>query len=392
VKRVVALGGAGHIGACGVRELVKRHPDIEVVIADYKLEAAQELAREVGGKASAVKVDVRDTETLVNVIRGAGAVMSFVGPYYLFAEHIIKAALAARTPLVDICDDGDITAKLLEYDSEAQKAGIPVIAGLGATPGITNLMALRGAEVLDRVDDIDTAWAWTALNPKMTGRAIIDHYFHAITGDIVTYRDGDWVKIPAMSVTRTMEFSQPVGVMEASEIGHPEPLTIPRYIKGVKNVSNNGAVWPNHFTEITSFIKKIGLTGLTKMTVNEHEVYARDVATCIMLALPSIATDMVEEMILDTVNKYGEFGLEGVCLRVDVKGEKDGSPAQFSYRCCGAADLITSLPAMLGTIMIVEGEVKKSGVFGPEGIIDQKSFFNRMKNDIPVEEILTRLI
>jgi len=35
--KVIALGGAGHIGACGVRELVKRAPDIEVVIAEKNL-------------------------------------------------------------------------------------------------------------------------------------------------------------------------------------------------------------------------------------------------------------------------------------------------------------------------------------------------------------------
>jgi saccharopine dehydrogenase-like NADP-dependent oxidoreductase len=392
MRKVIALGGAGHIGACGVRELIKRDPEVVVVVADYNLEAAQDLVKEVGGKASAVKVDVWDREALVNVIKDAQAVMSFVGPYYLLAKPIIEAAIEAKTPLVDICDDGDVTLAMFDYNDKAEKAGIPIIMGLGATPGITNMMALRGSEMLDQADDIDTSWAWTALDPKMTGPAIVDHYFHAVTGDIVTFRDGKHVKIPAMSVKRTLEFSDPVGVLEASEVGHPEPATIPRYIKGVKNVSNNGVVWPDRFTDIAMFMKDIGLADQTMMNVKGQEVKARDVATSIILALPELNTDMVEDMILKTMNSYGEFGIEGVCLRVDVKGEKDGARAQYSYRCGGAADLLTALPAVLGTLMILNGDVKTKGVLAPEGVIPQDIFFDLLTKTIPVEEISTKFI
>jgi saccharopine dehydrogenase-like NADP-dependent oxidoreductase len=392
MKKVIALGGAGHIGSCGVREMVKRAPDIALEIADYNLEAAQELVKEVGGKTSAVKVDVHDREALVDLMKDADAVMSYVGPYYLLAEPIIEAAIEAKTPLVDICDDGDVTLAMFEHSKEAENAGIPIIMGLGATPGITNMMALRGAEMLDQAIDIDTSWAWTALDPKMTGPAIVDHYFHAVTGDIVTFRDGDWVKIPAMSVKRILEFSEPVGVLEASEVGHPEPATIPRYIKGVKNVSNNGVVWPQRFTDIAMFMKDIGLADQTMMKVLDKEVKARDVATSIILSLPELNTDMVEDMILDTMNRYGEFGIEGVCLRVDVKGEKGGTPMQYSYRCGGAADLLTALPAVLGTLMIVNGNVKTTGVLAPEGVIPQAIFFDLLTKSVKVEEILTRYI
>ncbi|MEJ2716748.1 MAG: saccharopine dehydrogenase NADP-binding domain-containing protein [Deltaproteobacteria bacterium] len=393
MKKIILLGGAGHIGASGVRELVKRYPEMQAVIADYNLEAAQALAREVSGNASAVAVDAADFNSLVKTLQGAEAVINYVGPYYIFGEPIVKAAIEARTPLVDVCDDGDATAKMLEHDKAARDAGVPIIVGLGATPGITNLMAAEGAGKLDRVDDIHTAWAWTGIDPKMTGRAIIDHYFHAISGNIRTFRDGEWVDIPAMSVARTMEFSHPIGFFEVQEVGHPEPVTIPRYIKGVKNVTNNGGVWPELFTEIAIFMKNMGMADLTEMLVNEHNVNARDVATSLILALPTIATDLVERMIQETTDRYGEFGVEGVALRVDVKGEKNQQTAQYSYRCCSPeADLLTALPAVLGAVMLVNGQIEKSGVYAPEGIIDSTVFFDLLKNDIPVEEIATQYL
>jgi len=393
MKKIVSLGGAGHIGASGVRELVKRYPEIQAVIADYNIEAAQDLAKEVGGNASAVAVDARDFNSLVNTLKGADAVINYVGPYYIFGEPIVKAAIAAKTPMVDVCDDGDAIVKMLGHDQAARDAGVPIVVGLGATPGVTNLMAVEAASKLDRIDDIHTAWAWTALDPKMTGRAIVDHYFHAISGNVTTFRDGEWVEIPAMSVTRTMEFSEPVGFFEVKEVGHPEPVTIPRYIKGVKNVTNNGGVWPARFTEIAMFLKTLGLPDLTEMLVNEHKVSARDVATSIVLALPTVATDLVESMIQETVDRYGEFGVQGVALRVDVKGEKNGKPAKYSYRCCSPeADLLTALPAVLGAVMIVNGQIRNAGVCAPEGIVDSKAFFDLFKKDIPVEEIATQYI
>ena len=211
MKKIIALGGAGHIGSCGVRELVKRAPEIEVVIADYDLEKAQMLVAEVGGKASAAQIDATDFKSLVQLIKGAEVVVSTVGPYYRFGEQVVKAAIAAKTPVVDICDDGDATEQILALDGEAKKAGISVIVGMGCTPGITNLMAKRGADKLDSVDDIDTSWGWTSIDPKMTGSAIIEHYFHAVTGEIITYRDGKWIKIPACSNPKSIEFIQPIG-------------------------------------------------------------------------------------------------------------------------------------------------------------------------------------
>ena len=47
--KILALGGAGHIGSGGVRELVKKAPEMEVIIADYHLDNARKLAAEVGG-------------------------------------------------------------------------------------------------------------------------------------------------------------------------------------------------------------------------------------------------------------------------------------------------------------------------------------------------------
>ncbi|MGQ9675275.1 MAG: saccharopine dehydrogenase family protein [Chloroflexota bacterium] len=392
MARIVALGGAGHIGSCGVRELAKRAPDIEIVIADYNLEAATALAAEVGGRASAVKVDANDFAGLVRTLQGADVVISTIGPYYKYGETVVKAAIEARCNLVDVCDDGDAVKKELDLDESARRAGISAIVGLGATPGITNLMAKRGSDRLDRVDEIQTAWGWTAIDPKMTGPAIVEHYLHAVTGSIVSYKDGGWVEIPAMSTRKEVEFIAPVGLFGVAEVGHPEPVTLPRYIKGVREVTNFGGVWPKSFEDLAMVFVQLGLAGQKDLDIKGTKVPTRDVVTSIILQILDLAPDLVDRLVSEVYQSYGVFGLEGVVLRTDVRGEKDGQPTTFSYGCGSNADLLTSLPAVLGALMLIRGQISQKGVAAPEGVVDPKAFFGELVKDIPVQEMVSRPI
>ena len=332
-------------------------------------------------------MDAKDFDQLVQVMRGADVIINTVGPYYVYGERIVKAAIQAKKNMVDVCDDGDATEKILALDGEARKAGVSVIVGLGATPGITNLMAKAGADKLDRVDEIDTAWAWTAIDPKMTGSGIIEHYFHAIDGDVITYRDGQWAPIPALSISKKFKFIEPIGSFEVSQVGHPEPVTIPRYIKGVKNVTNYGGVWPAKFSEMAKIFKDIGLAKTTEINVRGRNIAARAIGTDIILGLPALSETFVQSLVDAVVTEYGVFGVEGVVLRVDVRGEKNGGPVHFAYNCGSNADLLTSLPSVIGALMLARGDIKEAGVFAPEGVIEPRIFFQELVKDIPVREI-----
>lgn len=392
MSTVIALGGAGHIGSWGVRELVKRNPEIDVIIADFNFESAQNLAAELGGKIKAVQVDVNDHDRLVQVMRGADIIINSVGPYYLYGERIVQAAIEAKTHLVDICDDGDAIVKMLDHNNDAKAAGITIVVGLGATPGITNIMGRYGADKLDRVNDIDTAWAWTSVDSGV-GPAIIEHCFHAITGEIMTYRDGNWVKIPAQSNPRVMDFVAPVGRFEVAEVGHPEPMTIPLYIKGVKNVTNRGALWPPSIMDFFNMLKKFGLSKTDEVSIRGQVFPARTVCTYLLLGLGSLVPrELSEEILADLLNRYGEFGIKGVALRVEVRGEIKGKPVMVAYGCGAAGDLLTSLPSVLGAKMLLDGHLKTPGVFAPEGIIKADLFLRELGKDITVEETITQLL
>lgn len=390
--RVIALGGAGHIGACGVRELTKRAPDVEVVIADRNLEAANKLATEVGGKTSVKTVDASEHESLVDVMRDADIVLNTVGPFHVFGEKVVRAAMEAKINLVDICDDWDATQSCLNLDDEAKQAGVAIIIGLGASPGIMNVMARYGANKLDSVDEIHTSWAQTGVDPT-EGPAIVDHYFHAITGKVLTYRDSKWVEIEANSEPEIVEFVPPIGRFEVCHVGHPEPITIPRYIKGVKTVCNKGGIWPDMFSEAARYFARAGFTSLKEVTIGGISMSARSIVTSLVLKIPELAAPEEIEAIISEVGRYGDFGLTGLVLRTEVKGERQGKPVRYVYGCAAAAaDLITMLPAVLGVLMFTRGQIKGTGVFAPEAIVDPKIFLQELARNIPVWESKEELI
>lgn len=390
--RFCVLGGAGHIGSKAVRELIKRDPDAEVIIADKNLEKAESIAEESDGNVSARSVDANESKSLNEVMKGVDVAISTLGPFHKYGKRVLRAAIEARTDFVDIDDDYDATSDCLDLHDEAKDAGIVAIIGLGATPGLTNIWAKYGAEKLDGVDEIHTSWAWTAVDPEM-GPAIVDHYFHAITGKVPTYRDGKWMEVPALSDPEIVEFPPPLGRFEPSNVGHPEPVTIPRYIEGVRTVTNKGTVWPSSMNEAGALLAQMGLTSQKEITISGMTVPVRDVAVEATLALEELAPQETIEEALEEIGGYGDYALRGVGLKTTVKGEVDGERTQHEYASsCIDARAATAIPAVLGSLMVAREEIDERGAFAPEGIIDPEALLREISKDIEIVEIEEKVL
>jgi len=392
--KVIVLGGAGHIGSGAVRQLVKRAPNAEVVIADKNLDGAKDLAKELGGKTSAKSVDANNPKSLIEVMKGADVAVSTIGPFYVYGAKILRAAISAKTNFVDIDDDYDGTKDCLDLNEEARKAGITAIVGMGLTPGLTNIMAKYGAEKLDKVDEIHTAWAWTGIDPTI-GPAIVAHYYHACTGKVPTYRDGKWVDIPSLSEPEIVDFPSPLGRIEVSNVGHPEPVTIPRYIKGVKVVTNKGAIWPEYpFRDMTKVFADMGWSGLKEITIKGVSMPVRDILVALTLAMGELAPpETVEALTKSALEKIGEEYLMGVGARSEVRGISKGKRTRFAYGTAWRSAIdSTAIPAAIGALMVARGAIKERGVFAPEGVVDSKAFLKEISKDIEIwetkEEIL----
>ncbi len=159
--KAVVLGGCGAMGSEATRDLAITSDFDEITIADLNVAQAQALANELNASTGrerlrAVPVDASDEDALATVMRGQDVAVNTMT--YHFGLQATRAAIRAG---VDYLDLGGLhnTPKQLALDNEARAAGITIVLGCGATPGVTNVLARRGADGLDTVDAIHIAFA-----------------------------------------------------------------------------------------------------------------------------------------------------------------------------------------------------------------------------------------
>ena len=154
--KVIVLGGCGAVGSVSVRTLVETDTFSEVVIGDYNAAKAEQMVTELGPKASFIKMDATDAQSIKDAIKGCDLVLNCVGPFYSTVKTILEAVIESGIDYVDVCDDPDVTLDILAMDDKAKSANITALIGLGGSPGFTNLIAkLVADELLDETDAID---------------------------------------------------------------------------------------------------------------------------------------------------------------------------------------------------------------------------------------------
>ncbi len=326
------------MGSRIARELLERSP-ATVVVADRRLEAARRLASGLGGRAEAVFVDADREATLA----GADAAVGALGPFYRFALPCLRAALEARVAYVDICDDWEPLEAMRGLDPAARAAGVTAITGLGWTPGLTNLLALKAARALERVEEVRIAWAGGAADSE--GLAVVAHLLNAVRGEVPTFRDGRRVGVAALSGEERVEFPPPLGPVRVFHCGHPEPLTLPAAL-GARAVSLKGGLTPDWNNRVLGLFARLGLL----RTRERRETLARWV-------------HRVE-------GAFRVGGLPWSGARVEVSGVAGGSRQVLTYVVVDRMARLTSVPAATGALMLARGEVRSPGVHAPEEVLD----------------------
>lgn len=342
------------MGRFGVRDLASRESVEEILIADYDVKAAEALASELGGKCSAARVDANNHGQMVETVKGFDVAMGTIGPFYKFEKKVAMACIEAGVNYVSICDDYDAASAFLELDADAKKAGVTAISGVGWTPGITNVFARMGADQLDEVDEIATAWA---CDPADTaGKAVTLHYIHAVTGMIPSYIDGRLQNIPAGSGLEEITFPPTVGGCRIFHAGHPEPVTIPRYIDA-RTVSLKGGLTDPFLVGLTSTLVKLHLTNTERK---------KDLMGAFFNA------------VLPYLEMIGKPPDTCSACRTDITGKKKGKWVHLAYGAAGHMDMLTCLPCSIAVQMVGEGLITEKGAMAPEACIDPKEFMKRL--------------
>lgn len=379
LERIVALGGAGNMGRVAVRTAASFDDLAEIVIADRDLAAAQRLASQLASSAKAKlraeRLDVTDGAALSRTLSGAGAVLNTTGPFYKLGVPILRAAIETGTHYLDICDDWEPTLEMMRLHRSAADKGVTAVIGLGASPGLSNLVAKAAARKLDRVDDLYTAWP---VDVPMAGGAVVEetaslrdtsgapsaaviHWMNQISGAIRIVEGGQLVERPPLAA---VELDYPgYGRGCAYTVGHPEPITM----RDTLHIHGRSACLMVLSTGALALLRDLQSALDARRLTNEQ-------AGSIVIA-PGAWRKIkasVRSLWLKGPGALPPFfalatGLKsGKAMRVGVTAT--ASPP-------GMANA-TGVPLALGLKQLIEGHIQARGVFSPEAVIEPDSFFD----------------
>lgn len=367
--KILALGGCGAMGRHAVRTLLARQACEQVTIADRDAGNARAFAAECGDRAAWCALDVDDGAALARAIGDAGLVMNTVGPFFRFGPRVLSACIEAGCHYIDICDDWEPTLAMLGLDARARDAGITAVVGMGATPGFSNVLARKAAGELDQVTGIYTGWDLESAIPETIGprpSAATVHGFHQMTGTIRVFRDGRHADVRPL---RKVRIEYPGRhAFTAWTIGHPESVTLPRYVPGLRTSQNvMVAPWPTLLAlkAVTAMVDA-GLLSIERAAwIGER------------FEGPAGPVDDWSGRLNEDREKRGPPPL--FALAWGLKGGREASVGAMALSApSGGMAGVTGVPLAVGAEMICRGRIRETGVHAPEGVVDPDEFFDRL--------------
>ncbi len=370
--KAFVLGGCGAMGKAIVRDLLENPEMSGVVVADIDLTKAKRFAKEVGSpKISVKKVDIKDFEGLVKAMKGATVVAN--ASWYEFNVEVMKAALQAGCHYVDLGGLYHVTKKQLKLDKAFQKAGLTAILGIGASPGITNVLAGYGASKLDSVDEIHIrTGAKGGGGFAYSAKTILDE----VTMNPVVFENGEFREVEPLSGKERYRLPSPVEEVDGFYSIHSELATLPFTMKGVRTVTFRVGFSPALLQKV-NVLSEVGLLSKNPISIKGLKISPKD------FLYSHLAT-------LTAPPSLDEFK----SLQVEVIGKKNGETKRWVFETVvkssekwglRATAIWTGVPAAIVAHWLGAGKIRTKGVVPPEVGIEPEAFIAELsKRDIPI--------
>jgi lysine 6-dehydrogenase len=381
-RTFAVVGGAGAMGRITVRDLVETcATGDEVLIADFDLARATALAEGLQGegrpRVRAIQIDVTDPAAAARALAGVFVVVNAV--QFQLNLHVMEAALAVGAHYVDMGGLFHTTRRQLELDGRFKAAGLTAILGMGAAPGIANLLARHGAEQLDEVREIhirvggmdETRYRDVpALPISYSLKTILEEF--SMPPPVFTR--GAFSTVEPMSGAAPHRFPPPVGVRRPMFVIHSEVATLPLsyQAKGIREVSFKIAFDPE-FTDKVRFLRDLGLGSQEPVEVGGVRVKPVDVVNKVAMSQRP-ATQVGRLKQYEVVRAIVKGLAQGKKVTWVVDLHTAGMPAWGI-----GLDIDTGSPPAVAAQMLAAGEVTLTGAVPPELAVPCAPFFQRLK-------------
>lgn len=351
---ILVLGGAGDMGSKTVEDLASSAGVELVTVGDRNITAARALAERFAAspvQVTAREVDATDHEGLVRAMSGQDVVASALGPFYLFETRLVRASLEAGVDYISICDDWSAAQDtIVRFDGPARKAGRTVVTGCGVSPGMSNVAVRYLSARLDRARRAEV-FVYMPMDSG-EGEAVTRHTLFIFGTVVPVFRGGTTAMLPAGSLRRTVEFPR-FGAVKVYNIGHGEPVTVPRHLPELEEVGI--MLGMGRGTGLVAALGRLGAFASPGRIERAARLVSR-----LSPPVPDIPPDGA--------------------MRIDVSGEKAGLPTTLTLCGTGTMRDATGIALSIGARLLAGAKltVEEGGVYGPEGCFDPDDFLHLM--------------
>ncbi len=331
--RLLVLGGGKQGSACAL-ELARRDDVERVTVADLDVgDPPAFLAPFVGSKVDLRSVDASDEGAVRSVMAEADAVACAL-PYY-FNVDMTRIAIESGAHFCDLGGNTELVDRQKEMSEAAEAAGISVVPDCGLAPGMVNILAQGGIDALDDVDSVEIFVGGLPQHPRpplnyqivYSMEGVLDYY----TTPVLVLEGGEVVEKEALTGLESVEFPEPVGLLEAFLTAGGISRMPYRYEGRIRSMTYKTLRYPGH-AYLMRAMRDLGLLDLEPLEVDGTPVRPRDVF--IAAVTPHLRNPAGDDL---------------VAMRVVVKGSRDDEAKTVTYEMVDLFDPETGVTAMMRT-------------------------------------------
>jgi len=367
----VLVMGCGLMGRGAAYDLNRQDSVEQIILADIDPKCAEALAKEIGPKGVAEKVDAKNREELVKVFSKVDSVVSAIS--YTVNKLHTEVAIETGTHMCDLGGNKFVVEEQIAMSDQAKDAGITVVPDCGVAPGMVSVLARHGIEYLDEVDSVKIRVGGLQQEPRpplnyaliFSVEGLINEYVEPC----IAIRDGKIVTEDPLVGFEELTFPEPFGKLEAFNTSGGTSTLPQTYLGKVNELDYKTIRYPGHGHKMWCMLK-LGLMDSKEIDIDGKKIAPRRVLEKLLEEnLPPSGKDAT--LIRTTVE--GWKGTESRIIEYEVVDLFDESTGLTSMM------RTTSFPAAVTALMMADGRIKKRGVLTPERCIPPDLFIEALR-------------
>jgi saccharopine dehydrogenase (NAD+, L-lysine-forming) len=365
----VIIVGAGSVGNVVVHKCAAQEEFSQILLASRTIEKCYRIAERVGSPK--VKIAALDADYVDNTVKllkefRPDILINVALPYQDLA--LMDACLEVGVHYLDTANYEPPKEAKFEYSwqwkyhERYKNAGFTAILGCGFDPGVTGVFTAYALkhhfDEIHYLDIIDC-------NAGNHGQVFATNFNAEINIREITqpgkyYENGAWIEVPSLSIHRPISYPE-IGMRESYLLYHEELESLVKHIPTIKRARFWMTFSQSYITHL-QILQNLGLTRIDPVDYEGNKVVPLKFLKALLPEPSSLAENYT--------------GLTSIGCH--IRGVKDGKERRYYiYNNCDhaaayqevtgqAISYTTGVPAVIGSLMVVNGIWKQPGVFNVE--------------------------